>query len=441
MVGDLMRFHPVASLGQATIESPMLDKHGEEIFVDDSRRLMAFHEPEALGTERAVVFMLAGPRRRIFHDPATTTAAILTCGGLCPGLNNVIRSAVLELIHNYDVPRVLGIRYGYEGLNPDAGHEMIELTPAKVDSIHRQGGTILGSSRGPQDVKVMASTLRRTGINVLLVIGGDGTQRGAAALGAACRELGVQVSIVGIPKTIDNDVAYCDRSFGFSTAVHEASEAILAAHEEARGAYNGVGLVKLMGRDAGFIVAGATLASQEVNFALVPENPFSLEGDGGLLDLLEKRLASRQHAVIAVAEGAGQELFQGTDQTDASGNRRYGDVGLLLRERIEAHFRSGRIALTLKYIDPSYIIRSVPASTEDAVLCDQYGRLAVHAAMAGTTDAVVCFCRGMFALVPSTLVTSSKRHMTLDSVLWRGVLASTGQPASMSGQRPAGNRA
>lgn len=436
MSPDLLRWFPVRSLGPATIDSPLRQRFGDSGFIDEQARVMAFHDPGQLGTDAAVTFAAAGPRARLFHEAASTVAAIVNCGGLCPGLNNVIRSATLELHHNYGVRRVLGVRYGYEGLNPAAGHEPMELTPERVDHIHEQGGTILGSSRGPQEPAVMAETLRGWGVNVLVVIGGDGTQRGAKALGEACAAAGMSISVIGVPKTIDNDVAYCDRSFGFTTAVHAACDAIRAAHEEARGAFNGVGLVKLMGRDAGFIAAGATLASQEVNFCLVPENPFQLDGDHGLLALLERRLAARKHAVIAVAEGAGQELCASSGEADASGNRRYGDVGLLLRERIEQHFKRRGVPLTLKYIDPSYIIRSIPAETEDAVLCDQYGRLAVHAAMAGHTEAVVCFCRGAFALVPSTLVTSHKRRMPLDHVLWRGVLASTGQPARIG--EPAG---
>jgi 6-phosphofructokinase 1 len=244
--------------------------------------------------------------------------------------------------------------------------------------------------------------------------------------------MGLPVSVVGVPKTIDNDVAFCDRSFGFTSAVEQATCALSAAHEEARGALYGIGLVKLMGRDAGFIAAAATLASQDVNFCLVPEQRFELDGQSGLLAMLEKRLRDRGHAVIAVAEGAGQDLFPKADQTDASGNRRYGDIGLLLKQRIESHFKAAQVPITLKYIDPSYLIRSVPANTEDSILADQFARLAVHAAMAGRTEMVLCFCRGGFAHVPSQLLTSTRKKMPLDGPLWRGVLAATGQPAVMS---------
>lgn len=424
-------FKPVARLGESRIESPLRKKFGEMEFTDENARVIAFDDPALLGTDKAFVFERAGARERIFHDPSKTTAAIVTCGGLCPGLNDVIRSATLELHHNYGVKRVLGIRYGYLGLNPSSGHEPIVLEPDSVESIHRLGGTHLASSRGPQDCAVMAEYLKKLGVNVLLCVGGDGTQRGAFALSQQCRKMNMPVSVVGVPKTIDNDVAFCERSFGFTTAVAMAAMAVSAAHEEARGALYGIGLVKLMGRDAGFISAGAALASQDVNFCLIPEQPFALDGARGLLAMVEKRLHDRGHAVIAAAEGAGQELFASDDQTDASGNRRLGDIGVLLKEKIEAHFKSKQMPITLKYIDPSYMIRSVPANTEDSILADAYARMAVHAAMAGRTEMVLCFTRGTFAHVPSELLTSTKKRMPLSSPLWRGVLSTTGQPAVM----------
>jgi 6-phosphofructokinase 1 len=391
---------------------------------------MAFSDAGKLGTDRAICFEKAGQRRKLFHDPATTVAAIITCGGLCPGLNNVIRSAVYELRYNYGVKKVIGIRYGYAGLNPANNHPLVDLTVSCVEHINHLGGSILSSSRGSQDPAVMADTLQKMGVNVLLCIGGDGTQRGAHALGEELLRRGAKVSIVGVPKTIDNDVLYCERSFGFTTSVDAATKALVGAHEEARGAYNGIALVKLMGRDAGFIAAGATVAAQEINFTLIPEQPFRLEGDKGLLSLLEKRITDRHHAVLAVAEGAGQDLFdqQKTDQ-DASGNRKHQDIGLFLKEKIEQHFKQKQIPVSLKYIDPSYTIRSIPCNTEDAVLSDQYGRLAVHAALSGRTDMVVCFSRGHYVHVPSSLVTSGKRHLNINSVLWRATLATTGQPS------------
>jgi 6-phosphofructokinase 1 len=429
-MGDLVTRVPAQKLGEPTYDSPLAARFREGEFVSDDLFAFAFDDVDKLGTPEALAFEHAGPRQRIYHNPFDTRVGIVTCGGLCPGLNNVIRSATQELRWNYGVTRVYGIKYGYEGLNPECGHEPIDLTIDYVDSIHHAGGTKLGSSRGHQPPEAMCEQLRRFGINVLLCIGGDGTQRGAHALQLETEKRGMKVSIVGIPKTIDNDVAYCDRSFGVTTAVAEAVRALNAAHEEARGAYNGIGLVKLMGRDAGFIAAMATVASQEVNFTLIPEQPFKLEGERGFLALLEKRLKARQHALVVVAEGAGQDLFdQEALGYDKSGNRRYGDIGLLLREKIEEYFRSKQIPVAIKYIDPSYTIRSVPANSEDAALCDQYARQAVHAAMAGKTDMVVSSTRGNFVHVPSELVTATKRRLSLTSYLWRAVLSSTRQPA------------
>jgi 6-phosphofructokinase 1 len=431
-MSSAVRFEGVASLGECTIDSPLISRYGPEGFLAEDARIMSFANAKKLGTDEAICFGRAGQRRKIFHDPSTTAAGIVTCGGLCPGLNNVIRSAVYELRYNYGVKTVWGFRYGYAGLNPAMGHDPVDLTCDRVEHINRQGGTILGSSRGNQEPAVMADTLQRMGVNVLLCIGGDGTQRGAHALGEEMLRRGAKVSIVGVPKTIDNDVAYCDRSFGFTTAVEAAAKALVGAHEEARGALNGIGLVKLMGRDAGFIAVGAAVASQEVNFVLVPEQPFKLEGANGLLALLGKRLRDRRHAVIAVAEGAGQDLFEkAASGTDASGNRKYQDIGPFLKAKIEEYFAAKKFPIAIKYMDPSYTIRAVPANTEDSVISDQYGRLAVHAAMSGRTDMVVCLSHGHFVHVSSKLVTSSKRKVRLDSVLWRAMLASTGQPPVM----------
>jgi len=428
-MSSAIRFEGVATLGECRIESPLVSRFGPEGFLPDDARVLSFSNVNKIGTDEALAFERAGQRKLLFHDPSTTIAGIVTCGGLCPGLNNVIRSAVYELQYNYGVNQVWGFRYGYAGLVPAMEHEPMNLDCDRVEHITRQGGTILGSSRGNQDAGVMADTIQRMGINVLLCIGGDGTQRGAHALGEELLRRGAKVSIVGVPKTIDNDVAYCDRSFGFTTSVEEAAKVLVGAHEEARGTLNGIGLVKLMGRDAGFIATGAAVAAQEVNFTLIPEQPFKLDGPRGLLALLEKRLIERRHAVIAVAEGAGQDLFdKHAEGADASGNQRHQDIGLFLKAKIEAYFAAKKFPIAVKYIDPSYTIRSVPANTEDAVLSDQYGRQAIHAAMAGRTDMVVCLSHGHFVHVPSRLVTSSKRKVRLDSILWRAMLASTGQP-------------
>ncbi|MDR0440389.1 MAG: ATP-dependent 6-phosphofructokinase, partial [Candidatus Accumulibacter sp.] len=375
----------ITVLGEARYPSP-LDYH-----VSDKARVpfRVIIDPDAPSSGEELFFEVAGPREKLFFDAAKTRAGIVTCGGLCPGLNNVIRSLVLQLYHGYGVYEVLGFTNGYLGLDPWRGSNPIPLTPEFVEDIHKEGGTVLNTSRGPVDVGVAVDTLIRRKVNILFVVGGDGTQRGAAELFREAESRGHALAVVGIPKTIDNDVAFITKTFGYATAVDEAAKTITCAHTEAHSVFNGISLVKIMGRNAGFIAAGATVASQEVNFTLVPEVPFTLEGENGLLDALKQRLLKRGHAVILVAEGAGQHLMAGGDEgRDASGNARLKDIGIFLRDRIEAYFKAENVPFVLRYFDPSYTIRSVPACAEDAVLCDFYARNAVHAAMAGKTGLV-----------------------------------------------------
>lgn len=372
---------------------------------------------------------LAGPRRRIFFDPANTTCAIVTCGGLCPGLNDVIRSIVMQAREVYQVSRVLGLRYGYESLNPAYGHEPLELTPDSVATIHHFGGTMLGSSRGNQDVAVMVDSLVRMKIDILFVVGGDGSQQGALAIHREVEKRGLPISVVGVPKTIDNDLLHIDRSFGYLTAFSAACQAVNGAACEAQGARNGVGLVKLMGRDSGFIACGAALASSTADIVLIPEVPFQLEGEDGVYEELKRRLSAKGHATLIVAEGAGQDLCAGDGATDRSGNRHKGDIGLYLKEELGRRFKAEGIEFNLKYIDPSYIIRSVPAAAEDSVFCLHLGAAAVHAAMTGRTGMVVGTRHNRYVHLPTHLVTRGRRKVDPKGPLWRSVLETTGQPA------------
>jgi 6-phosphofructokinase 1 len=424
----------VASLGERRVRSPLplnLDPHDPVgNFTPDEARIHYRVEERGLTETPDLLFEKAGPRERIYFEPERVTAAIVTCGGLCPGLNNVIRSAYRELC-NYGVRNVWGIRYGYQGLNPARGLPPLRLTDELVDNIHRDGGTILGSSRGSQPVPAMVDFLQQRGVNILLTIGGDGTQRGSRDIALEARRRGYPLAAVGVPKTIDNDIQFVRRTFGFTTAVDAARSVLTCAHSEARAYPNGVVVVRLMGRDSGFIAASATLASQEVNFTLIPEVPFRLDGERGLLAALKRRLQAKAHAVLVVAEGAGQDLLAGESRVkDASGNILHKDIGLYLKDQIAACFKAEGIDISLKYIDPSYIIRSVPANSEDAVLCDAYARHAVHAAMAGKTELVVGMWND-FIHVPTGMATASRRRVTPDSLLWNHVLSSTGQPASM----------
>jgi 6-phosphofructokinase 1 len=419
-----MKIITITQLGEAEYPSPVSVSGPDDVFVPADIQWPGSKAPSQL-----MLFEKAGPREKLFFDPGQTRAAIVTCGGLCPGLNNVIRSVTRELIRGYGAKSVLGIIGGYRGLDPARGKPPIELTDELVEDLHKEGGTMLRTSRGPVDMAVAVEFLISRQVNVLFTVGGDGTQRGGNALFEQARERGHALAVVGIPKTIDNDVRFVTRTFGYSTAVEEAVHVIDSAHTEARSVDNGVAVVKLMGRHAGFIAAAATVASQDVNFCLVPELPFALQGPGGLLAALERRLQKKGHAVVVVAEGAGQDLLGASGGKDASGNVKLHDVGAFLREAFKTHFEARGIEMTLRYFDPSYQVRGRPANTEDAVLCDRMGRHAVHAAMAGKTGLVVSYLHGQFVHVPIGIIAEASKRLDLEGELWRAVLACTGQPA------------
>jgi 6-phosphofructokinase 1 len=413
----------IAVLGATRYPSPL------KRWVDDSERIPAtiVRTVDARPAD-GLLFELAGARKNLFFNPPETRAGIVTCGGLCPGLNDVIRSLFFEMHHAYGVKEVFGFRWGYQGLDPEHGAEPLVLTPAIVDGIHLQAGTILGTSRGPVDTARAVDNLIRRRVNILFAIGGDGTQRGAKALFEEAQRRGQALCVVGIPKTIDGDIPFVAHSFGFLTAVEEAVKVLQRAHTEARSVQNGISLVKLMGRHAGFLTAEATVASQDVNFTLIPEIPLQLEGECGFLAALERRVLDRGHAVIAVAEGAGQDLMPNTGERDASGNVRLKDIGTFLNEKIEAWFNARKIPYIMRYFDPSYIVRSSPANAEDSVLCDSYARHAAHAAMAGKTGLVIGQLHDCFIHVPIDLLTTQRRRLDPDGPAWSAVLAATGQP-------------
>ena len=428
----------IPNLGPAEFTSPLQRLRLEadaEFMTDDHHRVLFDYSFEKVksamesGTEPASIER-SGARERIFHNPAQTICAVVTCGGLCPGLNDVIRGLVLTLNYSYGVRTIYGIPYGYEGFIPKYGHSLINLTPELVSDVNQNGGSILGSSRGPQPPKEMVDFLVENRINVLFVIGGDGTLRGAQAIVEEVSARSLKISVIGIPKTIDNDLEYMDKSFGFETAFAEAVRAVRCAHSEAQGYPNGVGLVKLMGRDSGFIAAFAALAENSVNYVLIPEVPFQLQGRHGLLSCLEDRLARRGHAVVVVAEGAGQHLMQdGPGGTDASGNKKFGDIGPFLKKSIESHFKMMEKEINIKYIDPSYVIRSVPAGSQDAIYCLRLAQNAAHAAMAGKTNMVVGRWHGHYVNLPMGVVTVRRRKVNPTGDLWLTVLEATGQPA------------
>lgn len=422
----------IDSLGTRTISSPV--RHLR--FVDDGSRVVYDTAAERVAkrleeTGQLVTFEEAGPREHLFFDPLNVKAAIVTCGGLCPGTNDVIRSVVHTLTYGYGVRIIKGIQYGYAGLNPASSLPFVDLTPDAVRNIHEHGGTFLGSSRGPQPVDVMVDTLYREDIRLLFTIGGDGTLRGADEIYNEVKSRDLGIGVIGIPKTIDNDIGVVSRTFGFDTAVSTAVDSLRAAHTEAICAMNGVGIVKLMGRNAGFVTANAALAAADANFVLVPEIPFDLEGTGGFLAALEKRLAERDHALIVVAEGAGQKLFDEDLGKDASGNEILGDVGVLLKRKIGEYLTGRGVRHTIKYIDPSYTIRSVPANPNDRIFCGFLGQHAAHAAMAGKTGLLIGSWNNLFIHVPVKLAVRNRKRIDPEGIIWTSVLEATGQPSRM----------
>jgi len=431
----------VKNLGRTIIKSPLklAVRNYSPVFkfVDDSERILYdtsienFHRCKETG-EEPVSFEKAGPRENIFFEPAKTKVGIVTCGGLCPGLNNVIRSIVNELHYRYGVTRILGIKYGYEGFISKYNHPVVDLSPELVNNIHLLGGSFLGSSRGSQDIGQIVDTLEILNMNILFCIGGDGTLRGAHAIHEEIEKRKLKIAIAGIPKTIDNDINFIEKSFGFETAFSSANDIIRYAHNEAAGAYNCIALVKLMGRDSGFIAANAALAIQEVNFVLIPEISFDLYGQRGFLRILRKRLEERHHAVVVVAEGAGQEFFEKQKLVrDLSGNIKNEDIGVYLKEKISEEFTNKEFPFAIRYIDPSYIIRSTPANANDSKFCNLLAQNAVHAAMAGKTDFVTGNWNNLFTLLPIPLATAHRKKIDIEGELWWNVLEATGQPTSM----------
>jgi len=432
----------VPRLGQCVFPSPLgkylAGRRTNEHYVDETDRVLYDDTVELLRTrdlplDELPSFEPGGPRQQLFFAPGVTRVGIVTCGGLCPGLNDVIRGVVMELHHHYGIDTVVGFRHGFTGLVPALDQPPVTLTPRSVAHIHEQGGTVLGSSRGAQDPEVMADYLIELGIDILFVVGGDGTMRGAARLADVLLAREQSVAVIGIPKTIDNDIPFIGQSFGFQTSYSAAGKSIQAARVEARSAINGVGLVRVMGRHAGFIACYAALSADQADFVLIPEVPFALEGEAGFLACLHRAVLDRGSAVVVVAEGAGQDLASAgnADGTDASGNAALADVGLFLKRAITRDFAARGSELTLKYIDPGYTIRSVPADAHDSVYCVRLAQAAVHAGMAGRTKMVVGRRHNRFIHVPIAHVVAHRNQVAPDGDLWLSILESTAQPAEM----------
>ncbi|MBN2181954.1 MAG: ATP-dependent 6-phosphofructokinase [Sedimentisphaerales bacterium] len=430
----------IPAFEERSVQSPVsLSERNDDYianYVEDNERII--YNIETTRDERSISFTQtdliekAGPREKIYFNPDLVHAGIVTCGGLCPGLNNVIRAIVMCLWYQYGVKRISGIQYGYRGFLEKFSLPVMQLRPEKVRDIHTRGGTILGSSRGYGDfVAEIVDSVEKMNLDMLFTIGGDGTQKGALNISRELEKRNLKIAVVGVPKTIDNDLSFVQKSFGFESAVSEAVKAVAGAHTEAENAINGIGIVKVMGRESGFIAAHTALANNDVNYVLIPEVPFDLDGENGLLRHLEKRLERRHHAVILVAEGAGQELLAASCGVDASGNKKLGDIGIFLKDKISEYFRKKQIEINLKYIDPSYIIRSTPANPNDSIYCARLGTNAVHAAMAGKTEVLISLFNNHFVHIPISLAVSRKNRIDPDRELWCDVVMVTGQPRLM----------
>ena len=428
----------VKSLGPCRVDSPLLplleQRKRSYYNVDESDRVLFDDTVSALVARGGAIdqvpgFEPAGPRRRIFFDPSKTRAGIVTCGGLCPGFNDVIRALVMELHFAYGVHRIHGFCNGYQGFIPK-----YKRTGAGVDRAVRQPDQRAGR-HDPGDLAGRAVSGRDGRLP-----GADGDQRPLrdrrrrhlARARTICGEIearGSKIAVVGIPKTIDNDIMFIDQSFGFQTAFSVAADVIRTAHAEAKASPNGVGLVKLMGRHSGLIACYASLAHNDANFVLIPEVPFALDGERGFLNAIKRRVQDCGHAVVVVAEGAGQDLLESRNgQSDASGNARLGDIGVFLKDKIGESFAAADLELNLKYFDPSYMVRSVKANPFDAVFCLRLAHNAVHAAMAGRTEVVVSRWHGRFVLLPIPLAVRDRHVVDPNGDLWLSVLESTGQP-------------
>lgn len=431
----------VEQLGECKVPSPieLSREHGEfrANYVRDTsfvRYNVNIFDPENISGDsvKSNLMQKAGPREFIYFNPAHVTAGICTCGGICPGLNDVVRSVVRCLWLRYGVKRIKGFRFGFKGFFADSGYETIDLSPKVVDDIHKNGGSFLGTSRGGGNrVSDIVDAVESLSVNMLFIIGGDGTQRGALDIANELDKRGLKVAVVGIPKTVDNDLEFIDRSFGFETAVENARKTVNAIHMEAQSQVNGIGVVKLMGRESGFIATAAALASHETNFCLIPEVPFDMDGPNGFLTHLERRVMDRGHAVIVVAEGAGQEHMQATSEKDASGNKKLSDIGVFLCDKINAYFANKNIHINLKYIDPSYQVRSSVTTANDSIYCERLGNNAVHAAMAGKTKCVVGLVHDKYVIIPTSMVTRKRNKVDPEGSLWRDALDATGQPILM----------
>ncbi len=308
---------------------------------------------------------------------------VLTGGGDCPGLNAVIRAIVRTGSYDHNCEFV-GFRDGWRGpLEPDTQR----LDVAAVRGILPRGGTILGSSRtnplseaatvdGKSGLERIKENLANLGVDALIAIGGEDT------LGVAGKLCENGVKVVGVPKTIDNDLSATDYTFGFDTAVNIAMEAIDRLHTTAESHHRAL-IVEVMGRNAGWIALHAGVAGG-ANVILIPEQPFDIKD---VCNYVEKRFETKYAPIVVVAEGAHPKAI-GTsvidDERDAFGHTRYGGVGQLLAEEIERRTGKEARAAVLGHIQ-----RGGTPTAFDRVLATRFGVHAIRAVADGAFGQMV----------------------------------------------------
>ena len=379
---------------------------------------------EYVKADNGELYIRGGPRFHIALDNLRVKACIMTCGGLCPGLNVVIRELVMALRYNYGVAEIYGIKWGFLGFTQKEC--WIKLEPEDVKHIHLLGGTVLGTSRRGFDGEEISKQLIKNNVNMVFFIGGDGTHRGIKELSKILKEKKKKIILVGIPKSIDNDMPIIDKSFGLESVVQESVRTIRAANVEANCNLNGIGLVKLFGRSSGFVAMLSTLAARDVNICLIPEIPFNLYGENGLLDFIFQRMQVKEHCVIVVSDGA---RFSVKDYKTSNG-RPVEDIGLVIKKEIIEKSEELGIEVNLKYMDPTYVVRAVPANEYDCNLCAKLAESAVHCAFAGFTNFSVGMINNKPCMIPlEKMCGKSERKVEFNSDDYLMLLASTGQPS------------
>lgn len=446
-----------------------------------------------------LTFPEAGPRENLVYpmesrDGATDSlqVGVLVSGGIAPGINAVIKGIVdrhtLYSNHakenddtSYDL-EIIGYRDGFSGL---LSGSHIKLNRKKVRDFANKGGSLLGTSRyhplldlddpGKRDSAVRDIISNLKDIDILYVIGGDGSMRAAHMIWTRAQRMHAEgeaskLSVVAIPKTMDNDILWVWQSFGFMSAVEKAKQFVLQLHTEASSNPR-LGIMQLFGSDSGFVVTHAALASGVCDYVLIPEADFSMEV---LCEFIKKKLKSRYKRGQDGKSPFGMILMAETaiprDGINSPGCKYIDDpdVGLEKEEKIAIEkfiadgrrvqgqtqdaLRRGGIKIISRVVqkeirqmkpgqywekfrvftnEPRHLIRAIDPSVQDVIFGQRMGTLAVDNAMAGYTDFMISQWLTEYVLVPLKLVVLGRKRVPQKGIFWKSVLANTGQPHEM----------